>query len=149
VRRAAAVAVAVALAGCGGSDEPDAERPPSAEAVELARRCDLGRPHGGVPPATLLPARLLPPTALFFRWDGEGLAARARIVFRDDLLGAQRSVEANAATLGLPVLFRETEVFDAELDVQSGPEVIRFAFSVVDECPDVTVAAVRKLAGPG
>ena len=148
MRRAAAVAVAVTLAGCGGGED-EGERAPSAEAVRVAERCDLGRPQRGTPPGDLFPARLLPSDAIVFRWEGSGLAARARVVIPAPLGRSQRAVDQNAQALGFPVLFRETEVFDAELDVQSGGEVLRFAFAPSRGCRDVTVAAVRKLAAPG
>lgn len=118
--------------------------------MALAERCDLAAPLRGRPPPGLVPGGLLPADALVTRWDGSGLNARARIVFRSSMVRAQQAVAGNARRLGLPVLFRETEVYDAELDVQSGAEVIRFAFSPSRGCPgDVTEAAVRKLAGPG
>lgn len=136
------------VAGCG-SDGGDEGKGPSAEALSLARRCDLGRPQSGSLPRELFPAGLLPADAVPFRWEGSGLGGRARVVFPVPLVKAQRMIDENAQRLGFPVLYRETEVFDAELDVQSGGEVLRFAFSPTRGCDDVTIAAVRKLAGPG
>jgi hypothetical protein len=149
-RHAPALVLAALVAGCGsgGGGGGEGEAAP-AESVELAERCKLSAPLGGRPPADLFPPGLLPPDALIFRWAGEGLNARARVVFRSPMGAAQQAVAANAERLGLPVLFRETEVFDAELDVQSGDEVIRFAFSPARGCPrEIAEAAVRKLAGP-
>ena len=140
---------ALATSACGGSGGGGSEKP-SAEALALAERCDLSAPLGGRPPAELFPPGLLPADAMVTRWAGSGLNARARIVFRSSMGAAQQAVAANAQRLNLPVLFRETEVYDAELDVQSGAEVIRFAFSPSRGCPrEIAEAAVRKLAGPG
>ena len=135
------------MLGCGSGDEDAAA--PSAAAVELAERCDLPSPLPGSPPDDLLPPGLLPDEATVLRWGGEGLNARARVAFEVPLAAAQRAVEANAARLGLQVLFSEREVFDAELDVRSGAEVVRFAFSPSRGCArEVSEAAVRKLAAP-
>ena len=148
--RVAALLAAMLVAGGGcGSEEPEGGAAPPAEVVALAKRCGLPAPQAGEPPRDLFPPGLLPPDAVVFRWRGEGLGVRARVVFRSPMVGAQRAVDASAKRLGYPVIFRETELTDAELDVHVRDEVIRFAFQPSRGCADtVSEAAVRKLAGP-
>jgi hypothetical protein len=151
IRRAAALALAAvaAVAGCGGGSSDGGGAPPDPDLVALAQRCGLPPPQAGTPPANLFPPGLLPRDAVVFRWRGEGLGVRARVVFRTSMLRAQQAVDANAKVLGFPVIFRETELTDAELDVHVRDEVIRFAFQPSRDCLErVSEAAVRKLAGP-
>jgi hypothetical protein len=138
--RAAVVAASLVIAaGCGGGS--DSDEPPAPEAVELAKRCGVAPPEGGDPPAGLVPPNLLPEGAVVTRWQGD---ERATLLLRGSINESFKALLATAQQSGREIVFREVEVFDAEIDVRLPDGVVRFALQPAPTCDDFTRAVVSK-----